>query len=313
MGDVVALVSVAMATYNGEKYLLEQLESIVSQTYENIELIIVDDCSSDNTREMLRSFNEKHKDKVRVYYNRSNLGLVKNFEKALGYCSGDFIALCDQDDIWELNKIKRLVDEIGEYSLIYSDLSLIGSNGDVLSRSRTSDKRINNHSDISLRELILTNYVIGCSVLFKREILDSVLPIPSDAFLHDWWIAIIASKSNGIKYLHEQLTAYRQHSQNMYGEQDKSFYKKIIQLLTHSAYKSHIFKSKLLGLQSLDSIDGLNIGDRKLILKASNYYKSYLENKLLFRHWILTIILLNKLSVKKSRIKTFIEKITPTK
>ena len=97
------LVSIAMATYNGEKYLKEQLDSIYAQTYKDIEVIVCDDCSSDKTVEILDEYKEKYG--LKYYINEKNLGFKKNFEKAISLCSGDFIALADQDDIWIENKI----------------------------------------------------------------------------------------------------------------------------------------------------------------------------------------------------------------
>ena len=93
------MISVAMTTYNGEKYLKEQIDSILSQSEKDIELIICDDCSTDNTNKILSDYTEKDK-RVHVYKNELNLGYVKNFEKAISLCSGDYIALSDQDDIW---------------------------------------------------------------------------------------------------------------------------------------------------------------------------------------------------------------------
>lgn len=303
------LVSIAMATYNGERYLQQQLDSIINQTYEDIQIIIVDDCSTDRTKEILADFQEKYQHCVTVYYNQANLGLVKNFEKALGYCTGDFIALCDQDDVWELHKVERLVREIDSYSLIYSDVSLIDADGQIISRSRTIDYGISNHSDIGFREMIFKSYIIGCSAMFRSELLLSAMPIPQDALFHDWWIAIFASKSNGIKYLHEPLVSYRQHSSNVHGHKKGGFIKNIVNTLMRSSSKTNELTRKLRRLKLFDDFDGLDERDKSEIKILSNHYKSYLESNYLFFHWFSTIILLRKLSVKKSSIKRLMERI----
>lgn len=111
------LVSIAMATYNGEKYLKEQLDSIYAQTYKNIEVIVCDDCSSDKTVEILDEYKEKYG--LKYYINEKNLGFKKNFEKAISLCSGDFIALADQDDIWIESKIEIFLKSKGIDNLIY--------------------------------------------------------------------------------------------------------------------------------------------------------------------------------------------------
>ena len=110
------LVSVAMATYNGEKYLVEQLDSILTQTHPIYEIIIVDDGSSDKTLDILNSYQDKFGN-IKVYPNSENLGVVKSFERAIMLTSGDYIALSDQDDVWSNDKIAKLVDALGDIYL----------------------------------------------------------------------------------------------------------------------------------------------------------------------------------------------------
>jgi len=102
-----ALASIAMCTYNGEKYLREQLDSLVAQDYPNLEIVIVDDCSTDSTPQLLEEYAGQHPN-FTIHQNEQNMGFRRNFEKALKLCSGEIISLCDQDDIWFPNKISAL-------------------------------------------------------------------------------------------------------------------------------------------------------------------------------------------------------------
>jgi glycosyltransferase involved in cell wall biosynthesis len=208
------LVSIAIATYNGEKYLCEQLDSIKNQTYSDLEIIICDDGSTDTTWSILQNY--AHADsRIKIFRNERNLGLVKNFEKAISLCTGDFIALSDQDDIWLPEKIKTLLYTIKSCDLIHSDASLIDENNTVFEKSFSSYSN-KNHSNDFLGYLFGNN-VTGCTALFRRSLLEGHLPFPEEVHVHDWWIAILAAKNNGVTYLHQPLIHYRQHNNNQIG------------------------------------------------------------------------------------------------
>lgn len=207
------LVSIALATYNGEAYLRQQLDSIFNQTYKNIEVIVVDDCSTDKTVEILNEYKQKHN--LLYYINDYNLGYVKNFEKAVSFCTGEYIALSDQDDIWLENKVETLLNEIKNFTMVCSDSAIIDQYGNVTNRSSNqyagfSIPEFDNHKTT----LIFRNFVTGCTSMFKRDLLANALPIPERMPYHDWWFAIIASRMNGINYITKQLTQYRIHSNN---------------------------------------------------------------------------------------------------
>src|SRR3954471_19806627 len=111
------LISIVLATYNGEKYLAKQLESLFRQTYENIEIIAVDDCSNDKTLEILNEHAKRHRN-MKVFVNELNLGFIKNFDKGCSLASGEFIAPCDQDDYWDPFKMEKLFDNMGSFPMI---------------------------------------------------------------------------------------------------------------------------------------------------------------------------------------------------
>jgi glycosyltransferase involved in cell wall biosynthesis len=202
-----ALVSIALCTYNGEAYLREQLDSIVNQSYSAIELIAVDDCSSDNTLSILKEYAANYPF-IKVFVNPENLGYIKNFEKALKLCSGEFIALSDQDDIWDLHKIEKQVKAIGYHLLIYHDSEFVDQNGQLLNK-KMSDI-MNLYRGDQPESFLFFNCISGHSVLMKKELRDELLPFPN-AYFHDWWMGYVATNLGSIECIDEPLVKYRQH------------------------------------------------------------------------------------------------------
>lgn len=202
------LVSIALCTYNGSKYLEVQLESILNQTYQNLEIVIVDDRSTDSTYELLLSYQSKYPDIIRLYRNEKNLGFVKNFEKAISLCNGSLIAISDQDDIWNCNKIATQVESIKENILIYHDSLMVNEDG-VSLKTSISDLK-NMYSGGSPLPFLFNNCVSGHSILMKKELINDILPFPKEIF-YDWWIAFKATQAGTISYLDCTLVHYRQH------------------------------------------------------------------------------------------------------
>ncbi|MBS1525051.1 MAG: glycosyltransferase [Bacteroidetes bacterium] len=203
------LVSVALCTYNGDRYLASLLKSVVDQTYKNIEIIIVDDCSTDNTLKTLHKF-AQNDERIKVYRNEFNLGLLGNFAKALSFCKGEFIALCDQDDIWDRSKIELQVHAIGDNLVNYHDSELIGDKGERLGK-KMSDL-FNFYSGDQPEVFLLLNCISGHTMLIKRELLQHALPL--QGHFHDWWIAYVAANHGSINYMSRSLVKYRQHDKN---------------------------------------------------------------------------------------------------
>lgn len=215
------LVSVAIATYNGSKYLQQQMDSILGQTYKNIEIVISDDASTDGTGKIIASYAEKFS-RVRFSINEKNIGFMKNFENALLKCSGEFIALCDQDDVWEAHKIERLLDAIGDCDIAASDLSVIDGRGHEIAPSLTKYQGLFVPSmEEQYRIVIFRNCFTGCAMLARRDIIMKSLPIPPKAMVHDWWFAVNAAAHNGVRYVDEPLVRYRQHGRNAIGAKDR--------------------------------------------------------------------------------------------
>jgi len=207
-------VSIAMCTYNGERFLNEQLESIFNQDYKNInEIICIDDNSKDNTWEILKGYAAKY-NILKIYQNHSNLGFVKNFEKALTLTSNFLIAICDQDDIWYKSKISSLVNSIGNNIMSYSDNDYIDINGESLGK-KFSDKR-NLTTNTSCLNFALFNVMSGHTILLNRNLLHYSLPFPKE-IPYDFWLAFKASQYGEIQVVKKALVGYRQHDNNAIG------------------------------------------------------------------------------------------------
>ena len=202
-----ALVSVVLCTYNGERFLAEQIDSILAQSYRPIELIISDDASTDGTRALLAHYVSHPL--VRVYYQEKNTGLTRNFASAAAHTKGEYIAFSDQDDIWMPDKIEKLVAAMGTSPLVYSNSLLVDEQGNSMGKKLSGIKKMYSGSDS--RGYILYSCVWGHGMLITRELFEKSLPMPEDIH-HDIWITFKAFQHGGIKYVDEVLTHYRQHT-----------------------------------------------------------------------------------------------------
>ena len=197
------LISVALCTYNGEKFLQEQMDSILAQTYKNLEIIVVDDGSTDKTIDTVNAYAEKDK-RIKLFQNEANVGFNKNFEKALSLTSGEYIAISDQDDIWLPQKLQLLLNNIKSNWLIFSNSSYLGD----LKQGRL----LNNFKlPSNYKGILLRNHVTGHTSLIHRDFLNVVLPFPQGGY-YDWWMGFVASYHHKIAFLDEVLTLYRIHA-----------------------------------------------------------------------------------------------------
>ncbi|MGI8581842.1 MAG: glycosyltransferase [Chitinophagaceae bacterium] len=206
------LISVVMCTYNGSKFIDEQIESILNQDYSNIELIILDDNSTDGTWQMLNSWRKKDL-RIKIYRNEYNVGYNKNFEKAIQLANGEFIALSDQDDIWMPQKISKLVNAFQDDKISLShNRSVRFEDG----RLRLKSASLHYHfKGNDTRKLFMFNQVNGHDIMFKKKFVQKFLPIP-DGMMYDWWIAVIATCYGRIASVNEYLVHHRIHSENSF-------------------------------------------------------------------------------------------------
>ena len=217
------MISIAMCSYNGEKYIKEQIDSILNQTYTDFELVITDDGSSDKTIDIIHEY-QKIDSRIKLYENEENLGFVKNFEKAISLCSGDYIALADQDDFWKRNKLEVFSKEIGENVMIYSDAILMDENSKLIKGGkeliRPENNLVSGHNN---KAFLLTNCVSGNTIMFKKELVEHILPIPEDISFHDIWIAFIASSLGSITFTDKSMTYYRRYSDQITSTRVKDY------------------------------------------------------------------------------------------
>ena len=197
------MISVCMATYNGEKYIREQIDSILAQIGDNDELIISDDGSSDNTIAIIESYKD---DRIKVLYNFGKHGFIGNFENALKHATGDYIFLSDQDDVWFENKVIILEKLLEKYDLINHDLTIVNEQLDIIAPSLFSKQ--------GCRTKILSNIInssfYGSCMAFRRSLLDIALPLCNYKDIgHDQWIGFVALLTGRVLFLDKQLIKYR--------------------------------------------------------------------------------------------------------
>jgi glycosyltransferase involved in cell wall biosynthesis len=218
-------ISVAMCTYNGSRYLSRQLSSIGEQTRPPYELVICDDASTDATAEMVKAFADQAPFPVKFIRNAETLGSTKNFEKAICLCGGDAIALSDQDDIWQKDKLEKLaqvVERDPEVGGVLSDALLIDENSQTLSDSLWERRRFTprmlaalNGSRAALL-LMELNPATGATFLFRSKFVKQVTPIPTE-WVHDAWIAFLVATQSRLHALPERLISYRLHPAQQIG------------------------------------------------------------------------------------------------
>ncbi|MEI3790508.1 MULTISPECIES: glycosyltransferase family 2 protein [unclassified Chryseobacterium] len=219
-------VSVALCTYNGEKFLREQLDSILHQTNYVNEIVVCDDGSTDQTKNILLEYQNKFPKVFKIHSNEKNLRSVKNFEKAISLCTGDIIFLSDQDDRWRKDKVEKILNyfqENPDISIIATNGFAIDEKGNLIERYSLWDaseflKEKNLKVDYFKIISYISNIATGASMAVKKDYLKNILPFPTlDGLHHDEWIALVSSYENKFELLNEKLFYYREHSSQQVG------------------------------------------------------------------------------------------------
>jgi glycosyltransferase involved in cell wall biosynthesis len=215
------MISVCIATYNGEKYIKEQLDSILCQLNLDDEVIISDDGSTDTTLAIIESYQD---DRISLYKNAFK-NVVLNFEFVINKANGDYIFLSDQDDIWHKDKVElymKSFSENPEAILTISDLQIIDKNGLLLDKVFYKNKFTSN-----LGKNLVVNNFIGCAMAFRSEVKKSILPFPKNIAMHDWWIGTCCIILGEIHFIDMKLNFYRRHENNVTKEGGAEFATKI--------------------------------------------------------------------------------------
>ncbi|AWB90124.1 glycosyltransferase family 2 protein [Salinibacterium hongtaonis] len=239
-------ISVALCTHNGAEFLAAQLRSILGQTHPVDEIVLSDDASIDGTVALVADGIAAHARRaVRVpslvvIENEPALGVVRNFEQALLRCTGDVIALCDQDDVWHEDRMARVMAAFAEHPellLVHSDARLIRADGLPFGAGLAATQRMSPHERHSLSTnrgwdvLVRRSLVTGATVVIRRGLLDRAVPFV-DSWVHDEWLAIMAAATGGTHFLDEQLLDYRQHARNQIGVVRRGFSARLARLFT---------------------------------------------------------------------------------
>lgn len=265
-------VAVVLCTYNGVRYLPEQLDSLLGQSRPPDQLVIVDDDSGDGTWTLLEAFADRARAKgidVRLECNPENLGYRRNFERAAGLARADLIFLCDQDDIWYSDKVARMEAEFlarPGLLLLHTDARLVDGRGEALDCSlfealeMTPEEIAQVHSGDAFEVLMRRNVVTGATAAFRRAILRQAIPFP-EMWVHDEWLAVVAAVSGEVDCLDIPLIEYRQHGGNQIGVQLRSARQK---LAREKGFRRQHMRSVAERLEQLDAC----LGQRQVALSG---------------------------------------------
>ena len=267
-----------MTTYNGDKFLKLQLDSILAQTVTDFELIVCDDNSFDSTWNILTEYSQKDK-RIHIYRNEKNLGYVKNFEKSITLCSGDYIALSDQDDIWKKHHLEILMNNLKEATGVAGNAEIINSRGDVSKDTLSKrEKYFNdgNSLDKLYRILFYGNPFQGASSLFKAELFQKALPIPKEVEYQDAWFNSFACCMNGFNFVNEVVNQYRIHESNASGNHKLSFFKQLKIALIRKSWKTDrlIYCNEL-----LNRLPNMKENIKQVVLSAKFYHENRIARK----------------------------------
>ena len=223
------MVTVLLATYNGGKYLEEQLNSLIKQTYTDFRIIIRDDGSSDNTAEIISRYSEVFADKIIVCPSTEPThSAAGNFFKLIEMYNDDYIMLADQDDHWLPEKIEKTFSAMKKAEenygvdtpiLVHTDLCVADEKLNIISNSFIKYQGLS-PENTELNRTLMQNSVTGCTVMFNRALQEKLFTLPQVTAMHDWWLALIASALGKIEYLNEPTILYRQHGNNEVGAKD---------------------------------------------------------------------------------------------
>ncbi len=220
-------IDILLASYNGERFIGEQIQSLLDQTYSHWRILIRDDGSTDNTLAVISDYAKKYPEKIAVIEDdQRHLGACRNFAKLLERSTADYIMFCDQDDVWMPNKVQSSLEKIKNMEkrhgcslpmLVYTDMKVVDERLQVISNSYWKHQAFNPKSGALLNRLLVSNVVIGCTMMFNKKLKELSLPFPQNALMHDWWLALVSVAFGKNEYIRETPIFYRQHQANVAG------------------------------------------------------------------------------------------------
>ena len=220
------MIDILMATYNGEKYIEQQIESILKQTYNEWKLYIRDDGSTDSTIEIIEKYAAEYSDKIIIVKDsKKGLGAKLNFAELIKYSTNEYCMFSDQDDVWLENKIELTLNTMSDMEqkfgklipiLVHTDLKVVNKELDVINASFWNYQNLDPNRK-KLNDLLVQNNVTGCTMMINKKLIDLSQDMPKECIMHDWWIALIASTFGKIGAISIPTILYRQHGNNEVG------------------------------------------------------------------------------------------------
>lgn len=257
-------VAVLMATYNGEKYIKEQIDSLLCQTFEDYCIYIHDDGSDDNTLKIVREYEKNNTERIVIMQGESTGEAKRNFLFMLKNVTADIYMFCDQDDVWKTDKIEKAVKEINKTIgkkpvLVYTDLEYVDKNLNVIEKSYFSyqEKDITKNS---VKDVLIKNLFVGCTLAFNKQLRDVAINYKNIDYLqmHDWWIGLLACAMGNVIFINEQTIKYRQHDNNVTGSKNQGriikILKRWINVRNGIRIKRNYMKQRILFAKELFSV-----------------------------------------------------------
>ncbi len=227
MSNNLPKVDILLATFCGAELLEQQINSILKQSYPNWRLVVSDDSSMDGTLDTLRRYSDRHEvEFLSVEEGSRQLGVKANFSKLLKYSRSNYMMFCDQDDVWLPDKVASTLEKMidlekmygkGTPILVHTDSKVVDDELNIISESFWSYQKISPQKRETINRLLVQNVVTGCTVMINKSLRDLALPIPDNAVMHDWWLALVASAFGKIDHIDQPTMLYRQHSGNEIG------------------------------------------------------------------------------------------------
>jgi len=294
-------VTILLATYNAQRFIEEQLNSILDQSFSDWNLIIYDDGSNDETLSIINTYVNRYPDKIKLIGNNNRYGsALGSFSFLLTVSNSQYTMFCDQDDIWQVDKIEKTLKKMKELEgkfgnvslLVHSDLEVVDVDLQTIDRSFWNLEQID-PSINQINRLLMQNTITGCTVMINKNLAQLATPIPDEARMHDRWLGLVASKFGKIDYVDEALIKYRQHAQNSIGANGSGIDYIINKIFTSMNLMPHQEQAKAFLEIYRESLDGETIEmleeftslesksfwqKRKILLKYKILKQGFLRN-----------------------------------
>lgn len=284
-------IDILMSTYNGELFIRDQLDSIFNQSSTDWRLIIRDDGSSDNTRQIISEYQEKAPNKIfLIDDDKGKLGSCQSFFRLMSHSNAQYVFFCDQDDVWLQNKIELQMKEMqriegdcgaGFPVLVHSDLRVVNESLGLISESLWKYQKLNPNSMHGLNRVLIQNYVTGCTMLVNRALLEYAISGSPKAIMHDWWMLLLATVKGKVVDMPETTVLYRQHNENDTGAKHWSFFNALNLMINERAQlRSSLLKTRVQAEELLNS--GLLSVDEYLVVKhyVALHKKKYFSRRI---------------------------------